>query len=38
MNKDALVAHRRWNHSIELMKEKIFSDDYVRTLSEKKER
>ena len=35
MNKDALVAHRRWNHSIELMKEKNISDDYVRTLSEK---
>ena len=35
MNKDALVAHRRWDHSIEFMKEKNISDDYVRTLSEK---
>ena len=36
MNKDALIAHRRWDHSIEFIKRKDISDDYVRTLSEKK--
>ena len=35
INKDALIAHRRWDHSIELMKGKDIPDDYVRTLSEK---
>ena len=35
MNKDALVAHRRWDHSIELIKKKNIFDDYLRTLSEK---
>ena len=35
ISKNALVAHRRWNHNIELMKEKDISDDYVQTLSEK---
>ena len=35
MNKNVLIAHRRWDHNIEFMKEKDISDDYVRTLSEK---
>ena len=35
MNKDALIAHRRWNYSIEFIKEKNIFDDYVRILSKK---
>ena len=35
INKNALVTHRRWDHSIELIKEKQIPDDYVRTLSER---
>ena len=38
MSKDALVAHRRWDHNIEFIKEKNISDDYVRTLSEKEKK
>ena len=35
MSKNVLMAYRKWNHNIELMKEKNISDDHVRTLSEK---
>ena len=35
MNKNALIAYRRWDHSIEFIKRKEILDDYVRTLSEK---
>ena len=35
MNENALITHRRWDHNIELIKEKDISNDYVRTLSEK---
>ena len=35
INKDALIVYWKWDHSIELIKEKDISDDYVRTLSEK---
>ena len=38
MSKDALIAHRRWDHSIKFIKEKNISDDYVRTLSEKEKK
>ena len=38
MSKNALIAYRRWDHSIEFMKEKDILDDYVRTLSEKEKR